>query len=68
MIAVLFLLCAAIGFFVLQTTVVNWFKKQDKNDLAGFVTQFTNLVEKASAELQAREQSGEPEPAGAKEE
>ena len=66
-IAVLFLVCAAVGFFVLQTTVAGWFKKQD-NDLTGFVTQFTNLVEKASVELQARALSGEPEPAKAEEE
>jgi len=57
-VAVLFLVCAAVGFFVLQATIVNWFKKPE-NNLAGFVTQFTNLVEQASAEPQARALSNE---------
>ena len=67
-VAVLFLICAAIGFFVLQTTIVNWYKKQKYGDFTEHFNQLTNVLERAAMELQAREQSGEPEPAEAEEE
>jgi len=45
-IAMLFLLCAVVGFFVLKTTVMNWFNK----DVAESIREAVERLEQSEAE------------------